>query len=836
VTARSACLAALVGGWPLAAGCDRAAPAPALAPAPTPRSVDAQAAPPSPPAFRVTPAMATLEPGEPGLQLLAEGAGARGGRRDWTGAVAWEAIPPGVVAVGADGYVRPIAPGRATVRAVYGADKAEVVVTVQGASAAARPWDFAADVVPLFTRHGCNTGACHGKADGQNGFHLSLFGYDPEGDYRALTRDAAGRRVSAFDPEASLLLRKSSGRTPHAGGMRFAADSEAYRALCGWIAAGAPEHRGQGHGAVAELIVEPAGARLEEPGPQQLRVIARFADGHRRDVTRLAGFRVNDDSAAAVEPTGLATLKRRAEADLIVRYQSFVVSTRLSTIINPDLKFDFATLPRRNLIDRELFRRLESLKVPPSPPATDAAFLRRVTLDLAGRQPTPEQVREFLRDPDPDKRPKLVDRLIADRDFVRFWKIKLGDLLQISGARLGNGAGHYLGWVDDSLEHNLPWDVLVRTLLTSLGDPTAREGGPVNYALDGEDARAQAELTAQRFLGLRLRCAQCHDHPFDVWTQDDYYGLAAFFAKVKRPGVGPGRMGRPEVTLDPAGQVEHLRTRRPVPPKLPGGRVVQVAGTDDPRASLAAWITGPDNPYFARAAVNWAWAQFFGKGIADPPDDLSRANPPVHPELLDALAAHFVAHHYDLRDLIRTIATSGAYGLSSATVPGNEHDTRLFTHQLPRPLTAHQMADALAQVTDVPNRFGALGIRRAVEVNDPSTPSLLLDTFGRCPRANGCSPTATPLLSLRQALLLIGGDAIESKVQNPRGYLSSLLELEPAPREVVENLYLRALCRPPTEEEASHWTRELQAAPALREAAEDLMWSLLNSREFAFNH
>jgi len=352
------------------------------------------------------------------------------------------------------------------------------------------------------------------------------------------------------------------------------------------------------------------------------------------------------------------------------------------------------------------------------------------------------------------------------------------------------------------------------------------------------DPKVAAEQTAQRFLGLRLRCAQCHDHPFDVWTQDDYFGLAAIFARVSRggpPGAG-AMMNRPRVGIDPKGTIEHLRTRKPAEMRLLDHQVVEVEGEDDPRKALADWITRPDNPYFARAAANWVWGQFYGRGIAEPADDLSRANPPVHPELLDALAKHFVEHKYDLRDLIRTIATSESYGVSSSTIPGNEHDTRLFSHHLPRPLTAHQMADALAQVTGAKLRFGVLGVRKAIEIGEPSIASSLLDTFGRCPRVVGCSAIATPALSLRQSLLLIGGDAVDAKVSDLNGYLSNLLIDPIEPGELVELLYMKTLCRPPTAEELSLWSAELKAASSFREAAEDLFWALLNSREFAFNH
>ena len=783
--------------------------------------------------LRISPIGLTLSPGDEGVQLIVEEEAAHGGLRDLTEKVLWTADPKGVVAIEAGGYVRALAPGEVIVRASLERQQGTVKIQVPGNEE--RGWSFAEDIVPILTRAGCNTGGCHGRADGQNGFHLSLFGYDPAGDYQTLTHDSGQRRLSRIDPEGSLLLGKVTGRIPHGGGQRIVPNSPEYRALLAWIKDGAPESKGPTHGALTKLIVEPGDARLDEPGPLQLRVIARYADGHQRDVTRLATYRVNDDSAASVAPQGLAKLLRRAETDLVVRYQSQVVSTRLATLINPDLKFDFAKVPRKNFIDDELLKRLESLKVPPSPRASDAAFLRRVSLDLTGEQPLPEQVREYIAEPDPEKRVKLVDELLAKREFMLFWRIKLGDMLQITSTRFGNGASKYQAWLDEQLLKNAPWDQTVRTLLTALGKPEEYDGGPINYALDGPDPKTQAEQTAQRFLGLRIRCAQCHDHPFDVWTQDDYFGLAACFAKVQRSGGGMA--GKVEVKVNPAGQIEHLRTKKPAQPRLLDGTPVTVAKEEDPRKALAEWMTKPENPYFARAMANLVWAQFFGKGIADPPDDLSRANPPVHPELLDALATHFVRHKYDLRDLIRTIVISESYGLSSATIPGNDHDTRLFSHHIARPLTAHQMADAIAQVTEVKNRYpGANPKRLAIEVPDPTTPSQILDTFGRCSRANGCSSVATPALSLGQSLLLMGGDIIESKIENLNGYVSNMLSLNLEPDEIVENLYLRTLCRPATPEEVSRWSAELKQSSSLREACEDLLWALLNSREFSFNH
>ena len=588
----------------------------------------------------ISPGKATLEPGDPGIQFRAVWSplGPEAAWRDVTARVAWSVEPAAIATISDDGYLTPRTAGQAAVLARWEGETRRAAIEIAPDSAS-RSWDFGQDVVPILTRAGCNLGGCHGRADGQNGFHLSLFGYDPVGDFESIARDGGSRRVLRFDPEASLLLLKATGQTPHFGGPRIPLNTPEYQTLVDWIEAGAPEHAGKVHGPIAQIEVEPSSARLLEPGPVQVRVVATYADGHARDVTRLASYRVLDDGSATINPRGAAALSRRAEADLVVRYASKVVASRLATLINPDLKYDFKARKRVNFIDDELYKRLESLKVPPSPPAPDAVFLRRVSLDLTGETPAPDRVRAFLADKDPEKRAKLVDELLASRDFHRFWLLKFGDMLQISSRRLGNGSSYYMMWLEKRLNEDAPWDQVVRSLLTAVGEPETREGGPSNYAFDGADPKIAAELTAQRFLGQRIRCAQCHDHPFDVWTQDDYFGMAAIFAKVAPTA---NMSGRRTVKVADEGKVEHPRLHKAADPKLLGDAAVKAARGEDPRKALADWITRPDNPFFARATANWVWAQMFGKGIVDPADDLSRSNPAVHPELLDALAKHFV--------------------------------------------------------------------------------------------------------------------------------------------------------------------------------------------------
>ena len=423
--------------WPVARAAQAPAPVPVKPVAvqkvtPPAAPAPAQIAPAPKPPLEITPGSSTITADDAGLQLLAARKEA-GSVHDLTGAVKWSIAPAGLAEIEHGGYLRPLAAGEVVVQAAFEGQTGSAKVKVEPRST--RPWDFGHDIMPILSRLGCNTGGCHGRASGQNGFHLSIFGYDADGDFLALARDAGQRRLSKLAPKDSLFLAKATGRIAHGGGLRLKVGSPEYQTLLAWVSDGAPQTQGKAHGALVKVTVEPAAAVLAEPGPRQFRVIAHFADGHDRDVTRMASYKVNDDSAASTTSTGRVTLLRRAETDLIVRYQSHVVATRLSTVINPGLSFDFSKLKRRNFIDDELFKRLETLKVPPSPPASDAAFLRRASLDLTGEAPSPDEVRRFLADTDPDKRTKLIDQLIKTDEFVKFWRIKLGDLLQISSTR-----------------------------------------------------------------------------------------------------------------------------------------------------------------------------------------------------------------------------------------------------------------------------------------------------------------------------------------------------------------------------------------------------------------
>lgn len=824
------------------------------------------------PGLRILPESARIGAEDEGLQLVLTGVGAREGEPDLNERASWSVEPAGALTVDAWGYVRvaegagvggPIE-GRA--RAVVGGEAVEARIAVEDRSR--RGWRFGRDVSPVLTRAGCNAGGCHGRLEGWNGLRLSFQGYDAAGDYAALTRDGANRRLNPFDPERSLLLLKASGAVPHGGGVALAARSAGYRLLAEWIGAGAPFAREGGAGAsegagnvdgngdgdgdgdvesYTDLRIEPARIRLSGPGSQAIRVVATTAEGRERDATRLSLFRTNDDAVASIDGEGRVRLTARGETDVVARFGSRVVSARVWSPSRPEAKIDPTAWPRANFIDELVYARLAEHGLEPSPSASDAAFLRRATLDLTGQIPTPERIREYLRDPDPGKKAKLVDRLLEDRDFVLHWKLAFGDLLLISSARQGDSAATYEGWLQRKLAANAPLDGMVRELLTTRGAPGRSETAAANYALEA-DAKIRMELTAERFLGVRLRCAQCHDHPFDVWTRDDYYGMAAIFAKVgprapEEGGEGGGGMrNRVVVDVEPSATIENPRTKAAATPRPLGGSAIEAGPSEDPREGFADWLLDSSNPRFGRVTANWIWSRMFGRGLADPPDDLSAANPATHPELLEALAVHLAETGYDLRAFLRTVALSNVYGASSSPTAGNAGDSRLLSHRTPRPLSAHQLADALAQATSVPNRFPDRPARtRALQIFDPASPSPLLDTFGRCDRGDSCRPSSSSGVTLKQVLTMVGGGLVDDKVEAVNGYLDHSLELGMTSGELVENLYLRTLSRPPREEEARHWSGILDeagvsGASAFREAAEDLFWALLNSREFAFHH
>ena len=676
---------------------------------------------------------------------------------------------------------------------------------------------FDTEIVPVLTRAGCNAGACHGAAAGRGGFRLSLFGGDAAADHAAIVHELEGRRVNLAHPAESLAIAKPAGVLKHGGG-RVLDDAGAKR-LTAWVAAGAPrgDPRRLTHFAVAasRAVVERDGEEVT------LRATARFDGGPEVDVTPWVVFTASDPTALAIGDDAVATVRRRGQHDVVARFLDRVEPVRVTLPLG-NRPVDLAAEPKVNLIDEEVLATLELLRVPASPQADDATFLRRVRLDLTGTLPTPAEVDAFVRDAAADKRAAIVDRLLKSNEFADYWTLRLSRMLGVrSLPNETEGVRIYTRWLHQSLRDNTPLDRWAHDLLTATGDSHAV--GPANFARLAGDARGQAELVSRVFLGARMQCANCHNHPLDRWTQDDYHGLAAVFAKLER-----GRV----VKAGSRGAVTNLRTGEPATPRIPGTR--DLADAADPVGEFADWLTGRDNPHFAKAQVNRLWHAMFGRGLIEPVDDLRATNPATHPRLLDRLAADFAAHGYDLRRTLRLIALSRAYGRSAEGVAGNEADDRYYARSYRRPLEPEVLADAVAAVTGVPDAYaGHPPGTRAITLYDPLTPAPALDVLGRCSRGANCVETAQGG-GLPAKLHLLNGDWLNAKVASKDGRLAKLIAQGRSDREVVTEFYLRGLARAPTEKELTAWLdRIAKAGPdGRRECLEDFVWGLLNGREF----
>jgi len=693
-----------------------------------------------------------------------------------------------------------------------------------GLASAADRLDFPTRILPILTKAGCNSGACHGAAVGQGGLKLSLLGYDPAQDHATLTRELGGRRLDVETPADSLFFRKATGQLDHEGGRKIKRDSEAQRAVLAWIAAGAPF--GPADLRVTQIQVEPADTLLPAPGHTvQLRVLAKLSDGRSEDVTALALYSSNDDAVAEVASKGLVTTRDRGLTSIMVRYSGQAVAARIAVPFGEKTIAADDFIPG-NFIDEHVLAELQRLRLPPAPLSEDAEFFRRVHLDLIGRLPEPEEVRAFLKEPpSSEKRQRVIASLLAREDFVDFWTMKFGDWLLISGRRSSEAATRaYHEWVRTQLAHNRPLDEFVRDLLLAQGSFT--RSGPANFFSLATDPRDLGEHVSSMFLGTQIACARCHAHPADRWTQDDYHAFAAYFARLTKQGD--------TLTVSMSGEVEHPKTQKPVAPRPLGG-VVGHSDEADRRVALSAWLTSPDNPLFTRNLVNRVWKHLLGRGLVEPVDDLRPTNPASNPALLDALAKQFAQHHFDLRWLIGEIAASRTYQLSSRTTEGNRRDDRLFSHAYLKPLPSQVFADVVAQVSGIADAFPDQPKgTRAVELIGAHTPSYALDVLGRCTRERSCEAPGSAGGGLAQSLHLINGSTINDKLRG--GTLTRLLGSGLSPHDLIDELYLRALSRPASAAEQAAWTPLLAQTADLAATAEDLLWALLNSREFAFNH
>lgn len=721
------------------------------------------------------------------------------------------------------------------------------------ARAVTRPPSFLNDVMPLFTRLGCNQGACHGKGSGQNGFRLSLRGYAPEQDYEWLTREFDGRRVSATAPEESLLLRKPLGLAPHEGGTLFSVGSQPHQVLLAWLRAGMPGPR-KTDPDVRKLVILP-GNRTLRPGQQlQLAVRAEYSDGQTRDVTWLSKFDSNDPGMAEVDADGKVRIRRAGETAIRASFQGLVavviVTAPFDTPVEPG-----RLAPRNNFIDEHVFNKLAALRIEPSEVCGDAEFLRRAFLDTIGVLPTPAEVRAFQADKQPDRRARLIDRLLERPEFVDYWALQLGDLFQNRkerdhDVRGTKGVRAFHEWLRKQVAANRPWDELARDVLTATGN--VNDNPAVGYFIvtvgeHQEPHRSEvAASVAQAFLGTRIGCAQCHNHPLEKYTQDDYYHFAGFFSRIRlqrhdwksgKPTIlhVRGKNPKENEAKAPVGVVQPRTGEFLKPQPLDRSQPTITPGAD-PRVALAAWITDPKNEYFSGAMVNRLWRHFLGVGLVEPVDDLRASNPPTNPELWVALNKEFVAHRFDLKHLMRLILNSRTYQLAAATRPGNRADAKFYSHYYARRLPAEVLLDALSQSTGVPDHFPGYPVGlRAGQLPDPGLSSYFLSLFGRSERVTACACERNGEVTMPQLLHLQNGASVIEKIRSGEGRLAQFLKVSKAEDEIIEELFLASLSRWPADKERDA-IRQALAEGGKEEVFRDVFWALLNSKEFSFNH
>ncbi len=773
-------------------------------------------------------------------QLLISAALDENLEQDVTARSEFKSDQPKIAEVTRAGLVRALKPGSANIRVKAAGRSSNVHVQVEPGPTEVGV-TFLNDVLPVLSKAGCNSGSCHAKAEGQNGFKLSVFAYDPKSDYRQIVKADRGRRVFPACPEESLILKKPTLGIEHEGGQRFEAGSPAYRTLVQWIKQGMPFSRSN-EASLVQIKVFPRERRYEKDAKQRLLVQAEFSDGAVRDVTSLADFASTEKEMARVDEQGLVSVGNvSGEGVVIARFMGLVDVSRITVPADQSLPDGtYASLPANNDIDRLVYARLKKLGFAPSETCSDSDFLRRASLDAIGRLPSPEEVRRFLADSASDKRDKEIGRLLDDTAYADHWAVKWGDLIRPNPSRVGVKPVYLLDlWLRDSFRQNKPYDQLVRELLTAEG--STHKYGPAVIFRDKRDPIDAGSFVSQIFLGVRMECAKCHHHPNEKWSQTDYYQLAAYFGQTKRKGQGisPPISGEAEfIWFAPGGEVKHPVTAQVMKPKPPDGALAELGREVDPRLALVDWMCQPENPFFARAIVNRIWAQFLGRGIVDPVDDFRASNPASNQPLLDWLAADFVAHHYDLKHLMRTIMESRIYQLSSIPNEHNVRDTKNYSRAYRRRISAEVLLDAVSDLTGAPEKFDGLPTgARAVETWNHKIGSEFMDAFGRPNSSAECPCERDSKASVVQVLHLMNSNRLQTKIASAEGRVRKLAESERPERELIEELYLAAYSRPPSEEELGLASKAFTAEGATRKTAiEDLTWALINSAEFVFNH
>ena len=771
-------------------------------------------------------------------RLVVTGKHADGRERDWTRSAQFESVTPNVVTVDESGVLRPVADGEGTVRVRVASDKSVEVKVVVRNVASQDPISFANHIVPFLTKASCNMGACHGAQHGKGGFKLSLFGGEPIVDYSAIVKEAEGRRVVMSSPDESLLLLKPTLTTAHGGGKRLEVDGPAYNAIKLWLdQGGPPPDEKDPH--VVRIEVFPRERLMEHGDEQQMVVRAVYSDETVEDITSKARLDTLNEGVATVSTGGLIKAVNKGETAIMVRYLGQADVTRV-TVPYCEIA-SFPDLPKHNFIDDLVIAKWKKIGLLPSELCTDAEFIRRLYLDAIGTLPKPEEIKAFLADTDPDKRKKLIVTLLERPEYVDWWTLKWADILRNNGTATGDkGMFAFHNWIRAAFRENRPLDAIARQLITAQG--STYTDGPTNFYRVARNPQDLAETTAAVFLGVRLQCAKCHQHPFEKWSQDDYYSLAAFFARVGTKSSQEFGLfgGETVVRVNPTGEVTHPKSGKVMKPRPLDAETAD--DTVDRRRALAEWLT-KDNMMFARNVANRYWGYLMGHGIVEAIDDLRATNPPSNPELLDALASDFISSGYNLKHLIATIMTSRAYQLSAIPTPQNAVDTdnRFFSHFTVKRLTAEQLLDAVNDATGTTEKFTAQGYflptgYRAIQLPDPRARSTFLDTFGRAKRQIACECERTGDPNISQALNLMNGDLLNKKIADANGRLAKLLAAKKTRRETIEELYLVTFSRPPSDEEIQEAESLVAAAPTPQDGLQDLLWALLNAHEFVFNH
>ena len=785
------------------------------------------------------PAQIVLEPAKIELRgvrasqlLLVTGRYSGDEQRDLSRAAAFNSSDPNVVRI-EGGIVHPVANGTATITATVGALTATTPVAVMGIDQPSAV-SFKNDTLAALTKAGCNQGACHGSPSGKGGFRLSLRGFDPPLDQMTLRAEFFGRRVNLMTPAESLLLKKPLMEVAHGGGRRLKKGDACYQVLHDWIGEGmrvdepnTPE--------LVRLQVLPSQRVLREGAPrQQVIALGHFSDGSVRDLTPLTVFSSSNESVATVGTHGLVQKGGRGETAVLARYLD-KMDTSYITFLEEVPGFAWNNPPEHNFVDTLAFEKLKTLQILPSDLCTDDEFLRRAYLDTTGRLPTIDQTLAFLQDTTPDKRNRLIDQLIESDDFAEFWTLKWSDVLRSNSKKLKTaGVYKFRRWVFESLRDDKPLDQFARELLTAGG--SVSENPPANYWRASRDPHDAVETTVQLFLGIRIQCAKCHNHPFERWSQDNYYGIAAAFTRIGRKTAGVG--GEDEVIFAThAGEIQQPRTGQTMKVHLLLKGDVDVPADQDRRKVFADWLTAADNPFFARAAVNRIWGHLMGRGLVEPVDDFRDSNPPSNAKLLDALAAKFIENGYRQKHIVRTIMQSRLYQLSSRKNDFNRDDEIYNSHAGTRLLSAEQLLDAICQVTGMPESFSGLPPgTRAVELVEPPADHQFLKIFGQPAREMACQCERSSESNLSQALQMINGPVVHNKLRDANGRIAKLMAEGKPDDEIIRTLYFAALCREPVAEEVDAAKRHLAAASDRKLALEDVGWAVLNSKEFLFQH